>query len=154
MLLETTGEATHDTAAGTLKDEAAIVQTWVRLTTAWGRGDAAAMSALFDRECDHRILSGGGRVRRGREEFDREFRSAFAQRGTHNGRTLKFSLSSVRFISAEVAILDGTLMFAHGGQGAARQLPCGSEPFTAVMKLQAGTWLIAACRVGALVPVQ
>lgn len=151
MVLNAAGDMLKE-AAGTLRDEAAIVQTWVRLTNAWARGDASAICALFDRECDHRVLSARGRMRRGRDEFDRIFRRAFAARGGADGRSLKFSVTSVRFISADVAILDGTLLFTRGREQG-RGLPCGSEPFTAVMKRQPNGWLIAACRVGTLVPM-
>lgn len=157
MLVQATNETLGERTGGTsLRDEAAIVQTWVRLANAWGRGDASAISALLDRDCDHRVLSGGGRLRRGRDEFDRIFRRAFSERRPNDGRTLKFSVSSVRFISSDVAVLDGTLLFAHGARREGRDgrgLPCGSEPFTAIMKRHPSGWLIAACRVGTLVPM-
>jgi uncharacterized protein (TIGR02246 family) len=154
MLAEATGGAIGERTAGTtLRDEAAIIQTWVRLANAWGRGDASAISALLDRDCDHRILTANGRLRRGRDEFDRIFRRAFAERTPNDGRALKFSVSSVRLIGADVALLDGTLLFTHAGRRDGRGLPCGSEPFTAIMKRHTNGWLIAACRVGTLVPM-
>lgn len=153
MVVNATDATSKETTTGTLRDEAAIVQTWVRLTNAWARGDAAAICALFDRDCDHRVLSASGRLRRGRDEFDRIFRRAFASRRGDDGRSLRFSVTSVRFISTDVAVLDGTLLFTHGAQRAGRSLPCGSEPFTAIMKRHPNGWLIAACRVGTLVPV-
>ena len=142
------------TTSGTLKEEAAILQTLVRLSAAWTRGDAAAVSAVFDRDCDHRMLSGAGRVRSGREEFERIFREAFSRRVSREGRTLKFSLTALRFISDDVAIVDGTLTFGAGKCRDGRPLAAGSEAITAVMKRNGGAWLIIACRVGALVETQ
>ena len=120
MVVNATDATSKETTTGTLRDEAAIVQTWVRLTNAWARGDAAAICALFDRDCDHRVLSASGRLRRGRDEFDRIFRRAFASRRADDGRSLRFSVTSVRFISTDVAVLDGTLLFTHGAQRAGR----------------------------------
>ena len=139
------------TAAGTLKEEAAILQTLVRLSAAWTRGDAAAVSAVFDRDCDHRMLSGAGRLRSGRDEFERIFREAFARRVSREGRSLKFALTALRFVTDDVAVVDGTLTFGTGGRRDGRVLPAGSEAITAVMKRSGGSWLITACRVGALV---
>lgn len=141
-------------ASATLIDEKAILQTLARLSAAWVRGDATAVSAQFDRECDHRMLTGAGRLRSGREEFQRVFGQAFAARASREGRTLRFSLAGLRCISDDVAIVDGTLHFGPGRQRNGRILPAGDEPFTAVMKKQSGAWLIAACRVGALVSAQ
>ena len=146
MLLETPPRS------ATLHDEKAILQTLTRLSSAWVRGDAAAVSAQFDPACDHRMLTGGGRMRRGRAEFERVFTQAFAARAAREGRSLRFSLAGLRCISPDVALLDATLYFGPGRDRAGRPTAGGAEPFTAVMKKDNGAWLIAACRVGAFTP--
>ena len=51
----------------------------------------------------------------------------------------RFTVESIRFLSADVAIAETTLRFSEG--------PLGEERGTMVMARQDGTWLIAAARV-------
>jgi uncharacterized protein (TIGR02246 family) len=140
-------------AAGShLEDQAAIFQTWLRLSTAWRAGDVAAVTSLFDLECDHRVLTPEARMRRGRQEIERSFEDAFSKRAAREGRALTFTFTSMRFICDDVAIVDGVLTFGPGQKNGGGRLPAGSEPFAAVMKRESTGWLIAACRFGAVVP--
>lgn len=140
-------------AGGThLQDETAIFQTWLRLTEAWGKGDAERVASLFDADCDHRLLTAGGPVRRGRAQLERTFSQAFARRASAEGRRLRVTFTSIRFIKPDVAIVDGTMLFGPGAGQNGRHLPGGTEPFTAVMRQADNGWLIAACRVGTLAP--
>jgi uncharacterized protein (TIGR02246 family) len=133
-----------------LADQAAIFQTWLRLSTAWRAGDVEGVTSVFDRECDHRVLTTDARMRRGRHEIERSFADAFAQRARREGRNLTFTFTSMRFISGDIAIVDGVLTFGPGARSDGRSLPSGSEPFAAVMKQDSAGWLIAACRFGTL----
>ena len=53
---------------------------------------------------------------------------------SREGRSLKFSRTALRFVSNDVAIVDGTLTFGIGGRRDGRVLQAGSEAITAVMK--------------------
>lgn len=140
-------------APGThLQDETAIFQTWLRLTEAWGKGDAEQVASLFDDDCDHRLLTASGPVRRGRAQLERTFSSAFSRRAAAQGRRLRVTFTSIRFIKPDVAIVDGTMLFGAGAALNGMRLPEGYEPFTAVMRQADNGWLIAACRVGTLSP--
>ena len=135
-----------------LQDETAIFQTWLRLSEAWGNGDAEQVASLFDADCDHRLHTPGGAVRRGRAPLERTFSNAFSRRATAAGRRLRVTFTSVRFIKPDVAIVDGTMLFGAGAGRNGTRLPEGAEPFTAVMRQADSGWLIAACRVGTLAP--
>jgi uncharacterized protein (TIGR02246 family) len=135
-----------------LQDETAIFQTWLRLSEAWGKGDAEQVASLFDADCDHRLLTARGAVRRGRAQLERTFSNAFSRRTTAQGRPLRVTFTSVRFIKPDVAIVDGTMLFGAGAGANGARLPEGTEPFTAVMRQADARWLIAACRVGTLAP--
>ena len=135
-----------------LSDEDAIKHTWSRFSNAWQRGDVREVTAVFDPDGDHRMLSGGGRVVQGRNELARAFERAFAHRPGSCQRTLECALTSVRFLQADLALVDGTLTFGPRDQPDGHVLPAGEEPFTAVMRRQEDGWSIAACRAGSLQP--
>ncbi len=131
-------------------EEDAIKRTWSRFSQAWQRGDVREVAAVFDDDGDHRLLAAGGRVLRGRHQLEIAFAKAFAHRSGERGRTLQCALTSVRFLQADVAIVDGTLKFGPRVPSPGRPLPAGEEPFTAVMRRHDQDWSIAACRAGAL----
>ena len=133
-------------------EEDAIKRTWSRFSRAWQRGDVREVAAVFDDDGDHRLLAAGGRVVKGRQQLESAFASAFAHRSGHCGRTLQCAVTSVRFLQADVAIVDGTLKFGPRVPIPGRPLPAGEEPFTAVMRRHDQDWSIAACRAGALQP--
>jgi uncharacterized protein (TIGR02246 family) len=137
-------------AARPISDEDAIKRTWSRFSNAWQRGDVREIAGVFDPDGDHRLLAAGGRVVQGREELERAFARAFAQRSGNCCRTLDCALTSVRFLQSDVAIVDGTLTFGPRVQAEGRALPAGEEPFTAVMRRHDQGWSIAACRAGSL----
>lgn len=140
------------TTATRLSDEDAIKHTWSRFSNAWQRGDVREVTAVFDPDGDHRMLSGGGRVVQGRPELERAFARAFAHRSTRSQRTLQCAVTSVRFLQSDLALVDGTLTFGPREQADGHLLPAGEEPFTAVMRRQDEGWSIAACRAGSLQP--
>ncbi|HET7696801.1 MAG TPA: SgcJ/EcaC family oxidoreductase [Vicinamibacterales bacterium] len=131
-------------------EEDAIKSTWSRFSNAWQRGDVREVAAVFDPDGDHRLLAGGGRVVQGRPQLERAFARAFAQRAGNCHRTLQCALTSVRFLQADMAIVDGTLTFGPRVDAPGRALPAGDEPFTAVMRRHEQGWSIAACRAGSL----
>jgi len=131
-------------------EEDAIKHTWSRFSNAWQRGDVQEITAVFDPDGDHRLLASGGRVVQGRPDLERAFARAFAHRVGNCGRTLECALTSVRFLQADVAIVDGTLTFGPRVQAEGRLLPAGEELFTAVMRRHDQGWSIAACRAGSL----
>lgn len=146
-------EAVSPSFQGTnLQDETAIFRTWLQLGDAWGKGDIERLASLFDADCDHRLLTADGPVRRGRHQLEQTFSRAFARRAPAQGRRLHVSCTSIRFIKADIAIVDGAMLFGPGAGANGRRLPGGTEPFTAVMRRAEDGWLIAACRVGTLAP--
>ena len=139
-------------ARSSLVDEARILQTWMRLASAWDNGDASELASAFEPECDHRMLTASGTVCRGHDEVGRALTRAFQDRLDGASHRLSCRFASVRFLGADVAIVDGALHVSAGTGRDGRRTAAAIEPFTAVMRKSDGRWLISACRVGAVAP--
>jgi uncharacterized protein (TIGR02246 family) len=90
-------------------DEAEIRATLDELSAAWHEGDAAAYGARYQAGATFTNVFGDFYV--GREEFDRRHDDVF--RGIFKGTTLTLEIRKLRFVRADVAVVD--IVTAVGG---------------------------------------
>lgn len=124
-------------AASRERDEEAIRQTAAAYVEAVNRGDLRAVAEFWTEEgdfVDEADRMGKGRTLAAQEQIDAE-----------RNKTLTATLNSVRFVTADVAIVDGIARLA--------PVPPGGPPmnhFTAVWVRSGGRWLLDAVRESAV----
>ena len=116
-------------------DEAAIRAVVKAFLDTRDKNDAAALAALMTADVDQQQTSGN--VRRGRDAVVKG--SLATQQSTGGTRTI--TLESIRFIGADVAIVDGRYDSLGRADGADRHMLTSM-----VLKREAGAWKIAAIR--------
>lgn len=116
---------------GTPEDEKAIRDALAGYSAAFSRGDAAAFAALWTPEAEY-ITAGGDRVR-GREAIGKRVKEYLA---ANPGDRLRLTAGSLRFITADVAQVDGTAE-VRGPSG-----PPDINPYAATLVKRDGKWLI------------
>src|SRR5262249_14967778 len=109
---------------------------------AFGKGDAKALAAFWTPEGDFTDLTGHKLV--GREAIEKAFAELFAE---HKGLDLRIDITGLRFVTAEVAVEDGTTSVLH---------PDGAPParsrYTIVHVKKDGKWLLESVRQAAYTP--
>ena len=122
-------------AQGRAADEAAIRAHTAAVENALNKRDAAAVVALFTADGDE--INTDGPRRSGRDAM----RSAGAADLAAWSPTMRFSLSvtGIRFLTADIAIVETAARFTEG--------PVRANRGTAVLVRQDGQWLTAALRV-------
>lgn len=113
-------------------DEAAIRKAVESYVAAFNAGDAKALAALWSPEAVYTNPLSGDQVV-GREAIEKQFAGIFAE---SKGAKLSASTSSVRFISPNVAVEEGTAKFV-----APEREPEDSE-YTAIYVRRDGQWLL------------
>src|SRR5262249_41376772 len=103
---------------------------------AFHKGDAKALAAFFTTDADHTDQTGG--TRKGREAIQKAFTSLFAE---HKGLKLFIESDSLRFVTPDVAVEDGTtaVIPADGG-------PPTRARYTLVHVKKDGQWLVSSMR--------
>ncbi len=128
--------------SGTAADEAAIRQLGTQLPTAWNKGDAKALADLWLVDGDY--VSSTGRVARGRAEVQKAFTEQWA--GVYKGAKLATTTTSIRFVKAGVAVVDGTFELTGMKGSDGKALPVRSGLSTTVAVKKGDLWYIAALR--------
>jgi uncharacterized protein (TIGR02246 family) len=123
-------------------DEAALHHIVTDLEGAWANCDAKALAALWTEDGD--FLSPCGTLAKGRAEIERFYADAFSSGYCHS--TATGTVSNIRFVEQDIAIVDGTwdIKGAHDPQGLAA--PEEKGRFTAVAKKLGARWFIMAQR--------
>lgn len=119
-------------------DESQIRALYVQLMNGWNAGDGAAFAAAF--ADDGELVGFDGTHHRGRDEIARSHQVLFDK--WLKGTRLIGSVESVRFVSADVAVVR-----AHGGTilgGKSQPAPERASIQTLVATRAAGTWRLAA----------
>lgn len=107
--------------------------------TAYNKKDAKAIANLFTKDGELTDLS-GEQITSGREEIEALYTDVLAD---ENASSIAIEVSSVRFVTSDIAIEDGKAHFTPPGEGAIPH----SSAYTAVLAKNAeGTWLIASSR--------
>lgn len=133
--------------------ERAIRQVFERMPPIWASGDAATLAAAWSLDCDHINLSRVRQVKHGRAMLEQAWHEAFERRTAGYSRSMNVKLTAIRFLKADVAVVDGSINYGAGIGAGGRHQPATSEPFTSVMLRYEHEWLIVASRVGPTLPV-
>lgn len=89
-------------SAPTASDEAAIARVIKDMTEPWNRGDAEAYGARYRDDATSTNVNGTFHV--GRTAFDRRHEEVFG--GIFSGTTQAMTIKKLRFIAADVAVVD------------------------------------------------
>lgn len=116
-------------------DEAAVRDVIARYMAARDARDPAAVEALFTSDADQ--LTTSGEWRRGRDQI----RSGTADSSRRNPGERRISIDTVRFVTPDVAIVDGPYAITAAGAASARRMWT-----TIVLVRTAGGWRISAIR--------
>lgn len=109
---------------------------------AFHKGDAKALAALFAMDCDH--IGQAGQHVKGRDALEKVFVAHFAE---HKGLKVRIESNSLRFVTPEVAVEDGTTeVFPADGA------PPSRARFTNILVKKDGQWLLSSVRVAPLLP--
>jgi uncharacterized protein (TIGR02246 family) len=110
---------------------------------AWTRGDARAAASVVTEDADW--VSGSGRIFVGQQEIEAMHKElldgpAKGTRHSHPGTP------NIRFVTPEVAIVDGDSMMAGFHDENGKELPADYSRYTAVFVKKSGTWYVTAFR--------
>jgi uncharacterized protein (TIGR02246 family) len=121
------------------KAEDAIRDTLQAYATAWNAGDARSISNLYTVDADYTGF--GSVMTRGREEIAQRYESLFS--GAFSGSHLAVSMSSLRFLKPDVALVDGSFDLTD-----IRQADSASQSakglFVAILTNDEGRWRFTA----------
>lgn len=131
-----------DPARASSGDEPAIRSLYAKYDAAWSKADAKAMGMLWAEDADH--VEPDGRMIKGRAALETELARRFATdlKGTRSVQTV----GSVRFIKADVAVVDASyeVFGAHDAEGKA--LPAIEGRYVDIWVKHRGTWRIVVDR--------
>ncbi|HEY7327332.1 MAG TPA: SgcJ/EcaC family oxidoreductase [Gemmataceae bacterium] len=127
---------------GDAADKEAIAQNAEAFIEAFQKGDAKAIAAFWTPDGDYTNQS--GRQLKGREAIEKAFQSFFAE---NKGLTVRIEGDSLRFVTPEVAIEDGTTYVIHPDG-----LPPSRARYTIVHVKTDGKWLLSSVRDAPFVP--
>src|SRR5262245_9405737 len=121
---------------GNSKDGAAIQKNAEAFIEAFHKRDAKALAAFFTMDADHTDQT--GRTLKGRDAIERAFTSLFSE---NKGLKLSVESESLRFVTPDVAIEDGTTarIPADGG-------PPSRARYTIVHVKKDGQWFLSRVR--------
>jgi uncharacterized protein (TIGR02246 family) len=128
--------------AGQAEDEAAIRKFGTEFAAAWNKHDAKAMASFWEEDGD--LINPSGRVAKGRAEVEKLFQDehATAMAGTSYSTTL----SSVRFLTPEIALADWEAVVTGMHQPDGSVSPPFKPHVFIVMGKKSGRWLAVAAR--------
>ena len=127
---------------GDASDKKAIAQTAEAFIEAFNKGDAKALAAFWTPDGDYTNPS--GRHLKGRETLEKAFQSFFEE---NKGSTLRLESESLRFVTPEVTIEDGTSFVLHSDGS-----PPSRARYTVVHVKKDGKWFLSSVREAPFVP--
>lgn len=127
---------------GNPADEAALMKNAEAFVEAFGKGDAKALAAFWTPDGDFTDLTGHKLA--GREAIEKSFAELFAE---HKGARLRIDITGLRFVTAEVAVEDGTTAVIRPDG-----LPPARARYTIVHVKKDGKWLLESVRQAAYTP--
>jgi uncharacterized protein (TIGR02246 family) len=131
-------------AAADAGDEAkaAIQKQAEAFVEAFHKGDAQSVAALWAEDCD--FIDQTGQRLKGRKAIEKGFTELFAE---NKGLKLRIDSDSLRFVTPDVAIEDGTTeVFSSDGA------PWSRGRYTNVFVKKEGQWLLSSVRTAPIVP--
>jgi uncharacterized protein (TIGR02246 family) len=140
----------HPGAGGPRSDvanDAAIRKLYGEFTAAWNAHDPKKMASFWALDGD--TIEPDGMVAKGRPEVERHF--AEEQAAAMKDSTLKLTVDAVWFVSADVALVDGTYVVLNAKDPNGRPLPPRKGLVSSVVIREDGTWHVAASR--SMIPI-
>jgi uncharacterized protein (TIGR02246 family) len=117
-------------------DEAALLKNAQGFAAAFDKGDAKALAAFWTPDGD--FTDKLGTKISGREAIEKTYAETFAE---NKGLTLRIDITGLRFVTADVAVEDGTTAVIHPDG-----LPPARARYTLVHVKKDGKWLIESLR--------
>jgi uncharacterized protein (TIGR02246 family) len=124
------------TANAQTADEKAVRSTAEAFASAFDKGDAKAIAALWTPDCEY--VDQTGRIFRGRDAIEKEYAAFFA---ANPGLKIEISISSIKIIGGHSAIEDGTAVVKKSDGAVVSR---GS--YTVMHLKEQGKWLMASVR--------
>ncbi len=129
-------------------EEDAIRKIAADVMSAWNTGDAGAYAALFATDAD--FIGPSGERFESREEIEKNYADLFA--GSLKGTNLTSSITSIRFLQADVTLVDGTYEITGSKDAEGQDMPPMKGLYTSVIVKQGDKWLRACHR--PMVPIE
>lgn len=131
-----------DATTGSKADEKDIRQIGAQVQDAWNKADAKMMADLWLVDGDY--VSSTGRSASGRAEVEKAFAEQWS--GVYKGTKLANTITSVRFIRRDVAIVDGGFEVSGMRDASGKTLATRAGLSTIVAVKKGDRWYVAALR--------
>ncbi len=125
-----------------VENDTAVRKLYEQFTAAWNRHDPKTMTRMWVEDGDH--LEPDARLAKGRREI--ETLLTLQHEGIFKETQLKLDLESVWFITADVALVDGTYDLTGARDLAGKDIGVRRGHLTSILLKEGGRWLIAASR--------
>jgi uncharacterized protein (TIGR02246 family) len=129
-------------AGGNATDKAAIQKQGAAFVEAFHKGDAKAVAAFWVPDGDY--IDQTGLELKGRAAIEKALAGMFAD---NKGMKVRIDGNSLRFVTPDVAVEDGTTEVFPAGGG-----PPSKARYTNILVKKDGTWLLSSVRESAFVP--
>ena len=130
-----------------LANEATIRKLYADFIAAWNAHDPQKMASYWALDGD--TIEPDGMVAKGRAEVEKHF--AEEQATAMKDSTLKLTVDAVWFVTADVALVDGTYVVLNAHDPNGQPLPPRKGLVSSVVIREGGTWLVAASR--SMIPI-
>ena len=130
-----------------LVNDEAIRGLYSEFVVAWNAHDPKKMASFFAIDGD--TMEPDGMVAKGHDEIQRHFAEEHA--AAFKNTELKLTVDSVWFVSADVALVDGTYVVLGAVDANSQPLPPRKGLLTSVLIKEHGTWHVAASR--SMIPI-
>ncbi len=124
------------------QEETAIRNLMGSFTADWHISDAHALSMYFLPDGD--FINPDGALMRGRPQIEQFYAQAFGM--GYAGSTATATVDQLRFLKADLALIDGEFGITGAITKDHQQLPAERGRYTAILKKQAGHWWIISNR--------
>jgi len=125
-----------------IENDAIIRKLYERFTVAWNQHEPATLAKMWVEDGDH--VEPDGRVAKGRREIEKLF--AAEHRSVFKQSHLTLSVDTVWFVTADVALVDGTYELSGARDPQGKELPARKGRLSSLFLKEGGKWLIAASR--------
>jgi uncharacterized protein (TIGR02246 family) len=142
VLLVTLAAASVVNANNRDRDRDAIYGLIDSLVACWDRADAPGLAMLWQADGD--IIVPDGSLLKGRQQIENFYSGVFA--GGYRASTARAAVRQLRFLSADLALVDGQFIVRRVLSANNHELPPESAFFSIVAKKVSGRWLIVASR--------
>jgi len=123
-------------------EEQQLYQMYFSFCNAWNHQNAAQLAEFYSEDADH--FSADGQVATGREEIQNLFTKQLG--GVYAGTNLKLTLDSLRFLSPEIALANGSFELTGFTGPGGKTLPPRKGLHTDIWAVRDGQWKVTASR--------